>query len=86
MENTDRRETILDLFEKFLLDNDCYSQFYSNVIGYLNITIEEYIRIFRFDSSQLIHNAFWWEDSPEGFHYWNRLDSLWKSLLASKIF
>lgn len=49
-----------NIFEKFLLENDCYSQFVTNLLEQKHLTIKEYIAKIKtcYDTKFLISKAF----------------------------
>lgn len=68
------------MFHKFLKDNDCYDQFYTNrkvaiMRQYWEETPNEY------DPKNFIMTAFEWTISPEGFDYWKHLHDIWKDMV-----
>lgn len=77
---------IKDLFIEFLLDNDCYSQAQINFLEQSQVTIEEYLEEFDDKYEEFLNNGFTWTYTPEGWVYWNKIDDLWRELLASKKF
>lgn len=75
MEKNNKR--ILDKFEKFLIKNDCYSQFVTDLLEQKNLTIPELIEL-EPDSDQLIMHCFAWSRTPEGADYWLQLYYKWR--------
>ena len=72
---------IKDLFVEFLLENDCYSQAQNNFLEEMKVTVEEWAENYTGDPREILNNGFWWNRTPEGYHYWDNIDELWRILL-----
>lgn len=82
-------DTIKELFEQFLINEDCYSQFLNNLLEQYKCSLEEYFKygpIIPTDCAfpkNLIDGAFWWGDTTEGLWYWDEISLKWKEILKS---
>lgn len=66
-----------DRFEKFLLENNCYSQFVTNLLEQKNLTIPEFIES-EPDPRLLVMHAFVWNRTPEGADFWLEIFHKWE--------
>jgi len=63
-------------FEAFLIENDALDNFKEAFReGSIRETLEEYIKMVPEDS--IISGAFVWYISPQGSHYWTKLNIKW---------
>lgn len=74
------RDFALSLFVNFLKSNGAYESFMRN---YLESDPPPCIeRLKSFDPRHYIVSSFYWNSTPEGKYYWNRLDDKWRFLLS----
>lgn len=81
-------QDIQTVFTKFLLDNNAYSQFITNLLEIENKTFDEYIDNLKVPyycnkEEELINYAFAWGGTSEDFWYWSKLDTKWRKVLES---
>lgn len=71
-----------DIFEKFLLENNCYSQFVTNLLEQKHLTIEEHISKTKthYDTRFLVFDAFNWRYTPEKGEFWAIIHNEWEAL------
>lgn len=86
MEKTISKQDILDLFEQFLIDNNCYSEFITNLLEQNNETFNEHVDRILKDTyylieRELVNYAFTWNLTEQKFWFWNKLDEQWRRLL-----
>ena len=80
-------QDIVQVFTKFLLDNNAYSQFVTNLLERENKTLDEYIDNLKVPyycnnkEEELINYAFAWGRTSEEFWYWSKLDYEWRKTL-----
>lgn len=69
-----------ELFINFLLENNCYSQFVTNLLEQKHLTIEEYVALNEkyHNIINLIFSAFNWSITPEKSTFWLIISSRWK--------
>lgn len=68
-------QALIEKFEQFLIDNNIFSQFCSNIfVEYSMLLYEycEYIRPFHY-----INEAFTWSHTEEGYDFWWEVDRKW---------
>ena len=80
------------LFIKFLKDKNAYEQYMHNFKIH-RIKNKELINSNRFTPKEFFINtfygdffayAFFWNDTPQGFDYWGRLDNEWWHVIMRK--
>ena len=81
MENSIREQ-----FEEFLIKNNCYSEFITNLLEQNNETFNECLdRILKYTyylrERELVNYAFTWNHTEQKFWFWNNLDEKWRKLL-----
>lgn len=78
---------VLEEFEKFLVEEDCFSQFITNLQEQTHISFNEYPnyieRIFSTAKSVylvlgLVALAFYWSRTKEDYAYWRNIDTKWR--------
>ena len=79
---TQEIEIVKELFIEFLLDNNCYSQFVTNLLELRNISLEEYLN-WNYCSGELINWAFTWNRTKEKHQFWMNLNYKWRKLLKN---
>lgn len=81
--------SILEEFEKFLIEEDCFSQFCTNTQEELHISfnelssyIEEHYRPYRFWElvPLLVSIPFTWSHTNQGYDYWEKISSKWMEI------
>lgn len=78
---------IQELFEQFLIDNNCYSQFITNLLEQKNKSFEEFInKTLSIDANiepeeELVNWAFGWTRTEQGYHFWSLLDARWRRII-----
>lgn len=77
----------LDEFEKFLMDNDCYSQFTSKLLEN-GKTLSEYVdtrcknyKSFKYSLYYLVSGAFVWDD----YIHWNLIHDKWFKYVKDRL-
>ena len=77
----------LEEFEKFLIDNDCYSQFTTGLLE-SGKTLYEYVesrlqdpKNYKYDLYYLISEAFIWDD----YINWNSIHAKWYKYVKSRL-
>ncbi len=76
----------LDMFNKlleFLREKNVYDKFLNNINHESLINHIIKIRKERGEGYEqfLITSAFWWDESREGFMFWNKIDDTWRQYL-----
>ena len=84
---------IRDQFERFLMENDCFSQFCINLLEQKHLTFEEYvekhIETYGLPNNRhrndeihfwnfILLDAFWYCDTPQREEYWMRIYYKWE--------
>lgn len=83
---------IRDQFEQFLIENDCFSQFCTNLLEQKHLTFEEYVEkhIIEYEHrymedidrvnfwNWLLLDAFWYPLTSQGEEYWMSIYYRWK--------
>lgn len=75
-----KTEIVKELFIEFLLENDCYSQFVTNLLELRNVSLEEYLN-WNYYSGELMNWAFTWSRTKEKHQFWMNLNYKWKEIL-----
>lgn len=70
-----------DKFREFLIDNDAYDKYISNVKKFKPSFISEFNNIDKNYRSEIINYCFTWSGTPEGERYWNELNRKWGKYL-----
>ena len=78
-------------FIQFLKDNGALEKFEANIkdekcqFSRRYLSIDEIIEAHDKEGLDVNvwSNVFWWDDSPEGWDYWNDLDNKWRAICAS---
>lgn len=78
----------IELFEKFLTVNKVYDKYYAYIIN-KNINIPRNIKRVKDVHDWLetnnprdyIDGAFWWNETPQRYDFWDRLNDKWKKEL-----
>lgn len=78
MGNIDIEERFVD----FLLENNCYSQFVTNLLEQKRLTIEEYIAksSSHYDIYFLVSDAFNWSITSEKGEFWALMNNRWHAV------
>ena len=77
-------EQRLSFFNNFLMDNDVYDKYYSNVSNYIDVSSYGGIHQFMIkiceatDPRIMITSPFAWERTPEGSEVWVRISQKWE--------
>lgn len=100
MERTIKEQEILELFEKFLLDNNVYSQFSTYLLEQAHTTIdglfdyvdEYYSYYYNEYPSSIDERAYSffcftinYTDTKEGFEFWKIIESRWRTVLGNSL-
>ena len=70
--------TFPELFEKFLLDNNIYSQFCSNILIEYSMLLYEYCEYVY--PAHYISDAFTWSNTEEGYYFWKNRYKEWHKI------
>lgn len=70
--------TFPELFEKFLLNNNAFSQFCNNLLIQESLLLSDYCE--EVDPFDYIEEAFIWYDTNEGYNFWYALDLKWNKI------
>ena len=78
----------IELFERFLIANKVYANYYAYIID-KNINIHNRIKTVKDaqhwleinDPKDYIDGAFWWNDTPQKYDFWDILNDKWKKEL-----
>jgi len=69
--------------KKFLIDNGVYQQFCHNLKNNNSGGVTDFKKFVKENKQNRTESdgglfAFLWSDTPEGFYFWNSIDSLWQ--------
>lgn len=79
-----RYDTYLNEFLCFLIENKCFENYIYNIEKYNKINRNKKFHILtEFTNHQKKHdilaNSFLWNNTQEGFNFWNKIDKKWRS-------
>lgn len=72
--------TIKELFEQFLIDNDCYSQYMINLWKDRGMTFDDFdkylTKTYGGHENFIISHCLW-DETEEGFYFWEIIHKKW---------
>lgn len=71
-------QTLIEQFEQFLLDNNIYSQFCSNILTKYKTLLTEYCK--NIHPFNYIMDAFIWSYTKEGYDFWYEFNRKWRKI------
>jgi hypothetical protein len=68
--------TTKENFRNFLVLNDCYNEYCSNILAQKRSTFEEFTGK-RVGFVGIINSSFSWSQTPQGQNFWSQLNDKW---------
>ena len=75
-----KRESIKGMFKRFLIENDAFKKWINNRSKYIENKLKNKLK----NPYLVIAQSFWWEDSKEGYFYWNALTIKWQEVIRTE--
>lgn len=78
--------TYLQLFYRFLKQNHIYHLFLYNVKNRKHVECDYDIKLMKtYKAYTFIYSAFKWDDTREGFDFWDNINIKWRDILRNKL-